>query len=243
MSDAAKALTAAAAAGFLFGLVALALERNAWVALAGGAIIGALVFFSAYNYLRTLARSAAPDASAPRPRAIPFTSGWRTRQLAAGGRLSEAGRRLAAAGDWTEARRLIATNISIRQAREPLLRLLDASRSLEQMQQGLPPETPDAFRGLARDTVSDVSHRLWAKTEILARLSTVALPAAAEAEVAGEGRRIDDLAKQVEDVTTDLLKLSLAGYDSHKVRQGTELLTAVQHKAEVLLKVSSDELD
>jgi hypothetical protein len=120
--------------------------------------------------------------------------------------------------------------------------LLQALRSLEEMQTTLPAETPDTFMGVARETVLDVSHRLWAKTAIMARLSEVTLPAAAQAEVVAEGKRIDDLAKQVEDATTDLLRLSLAGYDSHGIRHGTELLTSVRRKAAVLLSVSSDDL-
>ncbi len=242
MSDGAKALAAAAVAAVAFGLVALVLERNPWVALAGGGIIGALVFFMTDGYYSQLARSAAPDEMRPSRWAIPFTSAWRTRRLVGAGRVDEAGQRLTAAGDWVGARRLIATNVGIRQVRGPLMHLLQALRSLEEMQTTLPPETPDAFQGLARDTVLDVSHRLWAKTAILVRLSQVALPAAAQAEVAAEGKRIEDLAKQVEDATTDLLKLSLAGYDSRGIRRGTELLTAVKRKADVLLSISSDDL-
>jgi hypothetical protein len=243
MSNSAKSLAAGVLAAIVFGLLALALERNPWIAIFAAVFLGVLVFYATNNYYAQLARLAVPDdLRLPSRWAIPFTSSWHTRRLVAAGRIDEAGRRLVAGGDWVGAWRLIAGSVAIREVREPLLHLLHAWRGFEQMQASLPPETPDAFRGLARETVVDVSQRLWAKTEILARLSRVALPATAEAEVAAEGKRIDDLTAQVEDATTDLLKLSLAGYDSHGISRGTELLAAVKRKAEVLLSSAEDDL-
>ena len=242
MSAAARAITAAAIAGFVGGLVALAVEKNIWLAMGTGGLIGVVVFFGTYSYYGELARAASPDEPGQSRRAIPLSSEWRTRHLVASGQLEVAGRRLTATGDWLGARRLIAANVTMRQVREPLLHLLQAARSLDELRATLPPRTPEAFKMLARDTVNDVFQRLWAKTAILARLSAVTLPATAEAEVAAEAQRVQDLAKQVDDAATDLLKLSLAGYDSQGIRAGTELLTAVRRKAEILLTIAGDDL-
>jgi hypothetical protein len=237
MTPGTRAVLVAVIAGVIFGLLALALERNDVIALVTAVLVGVVAFFGTYSLYSEMARGSAEYEPEPRRWAIPFTPAWRSWRLVSAGRLEEAGERMSAARDWAGARRLILGEVKIRVLHAPLVHLLNSSRSLAEMQSTLPPETPEAFARLARETVDDVSARLWAKTATLARLSQMALPVAADAEVATEAQHIEELAQQVEDAATDLLKLALAGYDSSEIDHGTELLTAVSRKAKVLLTV------
>jgi len=214
---------AAAAVAWLIGLV---VDKNPWVAVAVAALVAVVVFFAVNDYYAQRKLS----------------SRWRRGELGGVPTVDVYGRRLIEAGDWDAAQQLIADQVSLPQIRDPLQHLLQACRSLAELQTTLPPHTPPGFRALADEMVDDVSRRLWAKTAIVERLSSLRMPAAAQAELTAEGQRIEEFAQHVEEAATDLLRLSLSGYDALGVSRGTELLSAVRRKAGVLLAVSNEDL-
>lgn len=221
-----KALVIAGAAAAVVWVVGLVVDKNPWVAIAAAAAVAFVAFFAVHDYYAQSSRLS-----------------WRRRGEPGGAAAVDAyGRRLIETGDWQAAQELIADRVSFAQIRDPLQHLLQACRSLAELQTTLPPHTPPAFRALAVETVDDVSRRLWAKTAIVERLSSLRMPTAAQDELAAEGQRIEEFAQHVEEAATDLLRLSLSGYDALGVSQGTELLSAVRRKAGVLLAVTSEDL-
>ena len=213
---------AAAAVAWVVGLI---VDKNPWVAVAVAAAVALVVFFAVHDYYAQRSNSV---RRGDEPGGAPS--------------VDILGRRLIEAGDWEAAQRLIADQVSFPQIRDRLQHLLQACRSLTELQTTLPPHTPPGFRALADETVDDVSRRLWAKTAIVARLSSLRMPAAAQDELTAEGGRIEEFAQHVEEAATDLLRLSLSGYDALGVSRGTELLSAVRRKAGVLLSVSNEDL-
>jgi hypothetical protein len=221
-----RAVIYAMAAAAIAWVVGLAVDKNPWVGIGVAAVVAVVVFFAVNDYY------AQPSHKSLPPRA----------ELRTAPTVNVYGSRLIEAGEWETARQLIADQVSFPAIRDPLQRLLQACRSLAELKATLPPHTPPGFRTLVDETVADVSRRLWAKTAIVERLSSLRMPAAAQVELTAEGQRIEEFAQHVEEAATDLLRLSLSGYDALEVSRGTELLSAVRRKAGVLLAVSSEDL-
>jgi len=221
-----RALVFAVAAAAVAWVIGLAVDKNPWVAVAVAALVAVVVFFAVNDYYAQRSHS----------------TRWGRGEPGGAPTVDVLGRRLIEAGDWQAAQQLIADQVSIPAVRDPLQHLLQACRSLAELQTTLPPHTPPGFRALAGETVDEVSRRLWAQTAIVERLSSLRMPAAAQAELTAEGGRIEEFAQHVEEAATDLLRLSLSGYDARGVSRGTELLSAVRRKAGVLLAVSNEDM-